>query len=136
MSKIKQHFKKHKTIYIAGGSSIFFAGITYLIMRDLRGGRIHDQITGADVFTTNLNKVSHSFVSESFNVTTNNYHGVDRLSYIVSQNGTDNWWRSQADAAKALNISEAALSKHLNHGDSIIGRPDLSFTREGVISAV
>lgn len=138
MSAIRKHVQDHKQFYIGVGMGLGVAGITVLIMRNPRIGRIHDPSGGLDVFTTLPQGVSHSFntttVVDSFN---NTYiHGVKRLSYIVRQSGTENWWRSQADAARALDISTSALSKHLNHGDPIIGRPDLSFVREGVSSAM
>lgn len=130
--KFKTHIKDHKELYIGLGIGLGVAGITYVIMRRTSSRCIHSALTEAVVSTPPSQVTSHSFNSNSFN-TTYNYR-AKRLSYIVSQDGTDNWWRSQREAAKACDISAVNLSKHLNHGEPIVGRPELSFTRQGVSS--
>lgn len=134
-AKVKQHIKDHKEFYIGLGIGVGLAGITALIMRNNQCGRAYDQIGGADVHTTKPQVVSSS-VSNSFNTITNNYNDrVKTLSYITRNVDTNDWWASQAEAAKDLNVSEPALSKLINHGEPIPGRPDLRIVREGVASA-
>jgi hypothetical protein len=61
---------------------------------------------------------------------TTNVNGKNPLSYIVSIDGSDRLFPSQADLSRATGISEPNISKHLNHGKPL---PDgMSVTRRGI----
>jgi hypothetical protein len=133
--KIKRHFKKYKYIYVGGG--VVIAGITLVIMRQksLDGySRPASELMGIPVLSqTSVQSFSGSknHVKDSFNRTTINY--VNRLSYITKEKGTDRWWTTQADAAKAIGSSTSDVSKHINHGKPLPNGVELE--RMGVKAA-
>jgi hypothetical protein len=110
--KIKQHFKDNKEIYVIG--SIFTcAGFTWYIMRDRHAALLR----GADGLKTADASVTVrplSFFSPTEIVTTihtgNRGHSGFRTRNIEHNIVFD----TQADAARAFNISPANLSSHLN----------------------
>lgn len=158
MEKVKQHFRENEKFYVGIGVGVGLAVITGLIMRTHSGpslrsssiedlanadtsviiksscGRLIDQGRVADDLSTNTQMImgSHFVAGRDNNITMNNVP-VKRLSYIVSQDGTDKFWRSQAEAAQYLGISENRISEHLNRGEPLAG--GISLTREGVSSA-
>ena len=134
IKKIEKHLKNHKELYIGIGIGVGLASITWYIMRNHPVSCSY-RILPTKLVNTGSAQVVSSSVSNSFNSVTNNYGDVKRLSYIVSNPLTDEWWRSQAEAAKALGVSDVNLSKHLNHGYPLIGHDGLELVREGVVSA-
>jgi len=131
---IKAHIKKHRVAY-AFGAGIVVAGITCAIMRrnSSEAGFLAKDVDAAG-FLAKPQGVSSCVFGDSNTVaidasTTNNF-GCKALSYIVSLDGTDQWWESQADAARALNLHEPDVSKHLNHGKPLPN--DVSLTRRGI----
>lgn len=132
--KIRQHFQNHRDLYVGIGAGALLAGFTALIMRELTvyptslSGRMRDATTSVDNSQT-ASLIFRSQINQTGPVT-NNYYGVKRLSYITSQDGTDNWWRSQSEAAKALSLSEKRVSDHILHGSPLAG--GISLTREGI----
>ena len=150
------HFEKYKLVYAAAGCVLLgadLAGITAYMMKGckvvitthpvgekprLDGDtmrQLYDHLSGqrCDATTSvgNSQVVSNSVLQNSHIGPVYNYP-AKRLSYIVSQDGTDNWWRSQSEAAKALGISEPRISSHLNHGDPLGG--GISLIRQGITS--
>ena len=128
IDKIKKHFEENWKIYAGDGIGLGVAGISALIVRTNVNSptrlsrRSAHQLALAGVEQVNVG--SHVFNAP----VTNNF--VNHLSYIVSQDGTDNWWRSQAEAARALGISSSRISDHINHGAPLAG--GISLTRQGV----
>ena len=114
--QIKEHYEKHKTIYhIVGTGLVIFT--TVLITR--RIVRRNDDIlrtcirpmSDTDVHTTkSQNNTASSLFQNSQVANTIINNSVERLSYIVHQEGTDNWLRSQSEAARELGISEPRIS--------------------------
>jgi hypothetical protein len=133
---LKQHFKDNKKFYNGLGTGIVIAGITTLIMRNqqLFSGRLHDQRSIADVYTTKMQTtVGSSFVFGNNNTVTNTMNvGENRLSYICSCviDGVERWFKSQAELAEATGHTECNISKHLNHGVPL--SDGLQVTRHGI----
>lgn len=131
-NKLKKHLKKHKTKYYCGVTAIGVATITVIIMKKnlSLGGWITSQRSDAAGLLAN----SQVNVGSNFSVINNNNYGkgCNSLSKIVSLDGTNKWWVSQAEAARELGISEMDLSRHLNCGRSLPN--GLSLTRRGIAS--
>lgn len=133
MSKITEHIKAHKDVYVAVGVTLLVsAGITGLIVRNLRisaamhmakegGGYAYGQISG---------NVGSSFIGDNNHVSTFIGFGKN-MSKIVFCNETGEWFKSQAEAARHFGFSEKNLSRHLNFGEPIPGMA-LTFTRMGI----
>jgi hypothetical protein len=110
MSKIKQHFKKHKTIYIAGGSSIFFAGITYLIMRDVKTPDISRELLAtAD---RELLVIRQTGAVNNVSYISANRQGPP--SWVIRCVETNEIFTSQREAAAVMNLPASDISRHLN----------------------
>ena len=136
LEKIKQHVKDHKEAYIVG---VTFASVTCLYMRVYECsavkhmpkkccGRITDQSqTNIDSYFSGggIEVIGGNNYGNVFNKTSSK-----SLSYIISQKGTDNWWRSQADYARERGLSEADVSKYFTKGRPLPNGETL--IREGV----
>jgi hypothetical protein len=129
---IKEHIKKHRVAY-AFGAGIVVAGITCAIMRrnSSEAGFLANDVDAAGFLAKPQGVSSFVLGDNNSNIgnTTNNY-GCKALSYIVSLDGTDRWWDSQAGAARDLGLHEPDVSKHLNHGKPLPN--DVSLTRRGI----
>ena len=111
--------------------------ITRRIVR--RNISVCDHLSGQRMDATTL--VDNSGINVSSSIFQNSQvantiinNSVERLSYIVHQEGTDNWWRSQSEAARELGISEPRISSHLNHGAAL--ENGIKLVREGVKASV
>ena len=111
--------------------------ITRRIVR--RNISVCDHLSGQRMDATTL--VDNSGINVSSSIFQNSQvantiinNSVERLSYIVHQEGTDNWWRSQSEAARELGISEPRISSHLNHGAPL--ENGIKLVREGVKASV
>jgi hypothetical protein len=104
--RIANHVRAHKTEYLVAG----VAGITFLIMRGRNAGvlRVLDGSDGITVRPLTL-------LSNKTNVVT--LIGRDTQgppSWVVRCLETGDFFVSQADAAKSMNIPASVLSTHLN----------------------
>jgi hypothetical protein len=130
--KVKEHVKEHKEAYITG---VTVAGITYLIMRDQRlfcGEECAKEVLRRSTYQ-NTTIMGSNFVGGNNYGTVTNNHVPRGLSYIVSQDGTNNWWISQADYAREKGLFESTVSMHCNHGRPLPNGESLS--RRGVANA-
>lgn len=138
--QIKAHVKKYKTVYCCVATGIVVAGITGVIMRT-KGSFCdcaYSQRRGAAVHTAKPQmNIGSQFIEGIVNgdAILNSYVGNGKImSKIVKNDLTKEWFISQADAARTSGISEPNLSKYLNHGTSIPGKPELSFSRMGIVA--
>lgn len=107
---IKEHFKKHRTIYLCTATGVVVAGITCVIMRGVASRHIEDGCTV-------LAKGGYTVLGKS--VVTNNvsYISSNRQgppSWVVRCIETGNIFASQKSAAIEMGIDPSNLSKHLN----------------------
>lgn len=124
LEKARAHLKKHKTAYISTAVGIASAGFTVIVMR-----RRHAELSfGSDgqgnLETPATMRLLNFFASRnSANqyVTVVSREGRGHPGYIVKCLETDKTFSSQHQAAKAFDIPEAILSKHLNgiFGDAL-----------------
>jgi len=111
MSKIKDHLKKYKMVYISVGCSLAVAGITVLIMRDVRSSQLISRgisVTAEGGISVLGKKVEMNNVS----YISSNRQGPP--SWVVRCLETDKIFTSQSAAAKGMNLSTKEISKHLN----------------------
>lgn len=133
-ARAREHLEKHRDIYIGIGIGAALVGITWVIVRRNESPFLRSAFDEA----LSLDRPSY-VASHSFNTTVDastHIHGVKRLSYIVSNPATGEWWRSQAEAARAIGTSTSRISQHLNYGAPIGGHPGLSLVREGISSVL
>ena len=138
--QIKTHYEKYKIVYHLVGTGLLVI-LTVLITRRIvrRNISVCDHLSGQRMDATTL--VDNSGINVSSSIFKNSQvantiinNSVERLSYIVHQEGTDNWWRSQSEAARELGISEPRISSHLNHGAPL--ENGIKLVREGVKASV
>lgn len=129
MSKVAEHFKKHRWKYIWAGSILATAGITYAIVRT--NSSLRPPLGDKDRMRPPLVDNSNASIGSQVFGTQNNY-SVKRLSYIITQTGTDNFWRSQSACSRDTGISEHRLSDYFNHGRPL--NENIELVREGVAS--
>jgi len=123
IERIKTHIKEHKEAYITGG----IVGATALIIGIFVGKKFVSseiveelaEVVAPAVFN------NHNIVDNSTTIV-----GRSKMSKIVSLDGTDKWFISQAEAARHLGVSPVAITKHLNDGDTLPG--GISLTRRGI----
>lgn len=130
--KTKKHFKEHRELYFGIGIGLATTGIaaiTWLIMKEsstkLQGGLDSPDLSGATgsfIFGNNSGKV----------VTTVHNGTRGNSGYITRCVETGELFETQGAAAKAFDIPESILSKHLNRG--YILEEGLTFERLGVLS--
>lgn len=137
-SRVKSHLKKHRELYIGLAGGVVLAGIAYVIVRgnsyrtnDIAATTLVDKARDATTLVDKSQTIIRSHISNSHIGNVTNNYNVKRLSYIISDPETKQWWRSQSEAAKDLGISETRLSRYFNHGDQI---PGVELIREGVVS--
>lgn len=114
---MKEHFKKYKTVYIAGATGVTVAGITYLIMRGRYETLASGGVYGLETADTLVTMRPITFFSPrthngSIKIINRTNHG--RRGYLVHSLDTNEFFASQREAAKVFNISEKLLSNHLN----------------------
>lgn len=139
IQKCKEHFKKHKELYIGIGIGlgvVTLAGITVLIMRESRtpldaGGDWSEKApTDSLIFSsgkTVFGDVNNNIVNTFHKGTTGN------PGFITRCIETGEVFATQGDAARAFDIPESILSKHLNYGRQLV--ENLHFERVGVFSS-
>jgi hypothetical protein len=119
--KIKEHFKKYKTVYIVVGTAVVTATITVIIMKkiNIKTGMTGLALTGM----TGLGESASSLVMENINNVGINNGILTQVINSYRQGGpawvtrcleTGEVFSSQKSAALANNITESILSKHLN----------------------
>jgi hypothetical protein len=126
---IKSHIKKNKDRYI---TTVVAAGITCLIMRDPRlfGGGLNAKDVCGEVNAKTQTIMDSIFVGRDNYGTVTNNHVPKSLSYIVQQDGTDNWWRAQSEYARERGLSDTMVSQHINHNRPLSNGESL--TRRGI----
>ena len=112
IEKVKTHFKENKRVYITG---VVVAGVTTVIMR----GRYAILLRGMDGLKTAEASVTVrplSFFSNQTNdIVSTVYNGGRGHSGFMTRNLDYGLvFETQADAARAFNISPSNLSSHLN----------------------
>jgi hypothetical protein len=131
--KVKNHVGRHKVAY-SFGAGVALAGITLYIMRD------HRLFRGREITKEVLRQRNHQNtpIMDSIFVGGDNYGTMTnnsvprRLSYIIQQDGTDNWWQAQAEYARDRGISEKSVSQHILEGKPLPNGESL--TRRGIVS--
>ncbi len=97
MQKIREHFTRHRTVYLLSGTAILI--LAFRSPKQVRGD----------------NYEVRAFLGKaSLNVFHNRGDTHGSLSYIVRCVDTGVVYRSQAHAAVSLGISASKLSSHLN----------------------
>ena len=130
LERVKKHFKKHKELYIGIGIGIGLAGITCLIMKESSTKLVAGLDSPVPSGTTG------SFIFGSNNrgniVTTIHNNNRGNPGFITRNIESGELFETQGAAAKAFNIPESILSKHLNYGREL--EEGLHFERLGVLS--
>jgi hypothetical protein len=135
VKKVSGHVSRNKRAYAVGGGTalaiaIFevgrhFGHVSAVNTALVEGGTQNAALNaGRDIINPTINNTTN-------NITTNNI-GNDALSYITREVGTDNYWLSQAAAARDAGVDPSTFSKHINHGRSLPG--DRVFERIGIHS--
>lgn len=110
--KIKTHLKENKTTYISVVvTAVTVAGITMLIMRSIELQRISRGIS----VTANRGisvVADRSVVTNNVSLISSRRQGAP--SWVVRCIETNEIFTSQREAARAMGLSEAELSQHLN----------------------
>lgn len=123
MSKLTDHFRKHKTVYFVIGASVLSACITAALVRHIlqsasrgipvtasRGIPVTGQ--GSDIFR---NATVKWFSSPTINIEqVVESHRRGAPSWVVRCLETGDAFMSQASAASHLDVPQSELSKHLN----------------------
>ena len=117
LSKIKNHFQKHKTLYVAVGTGLLFAGFTVLIMR----GKFSPHIENSNsIFAQSSNSIlGKNVVTNNVSYISSNRQGPP--SWVVRCLETDQIFTSQNTAAEVMNLSKKVLSQHLNGTSDHVG---------------
>jgi hypothetical protein len=112
--KIKNHIQSNKEVYLVLGTTVVVAGITCLIMR----GCYAVLLSGADGLKTAEASVTVSpllIFAKTNNVVTTVHNGTRGNPGFMTRNLDYHLeFSTQADAARAFNISPSKLSSHLN----------------------
>jgi hypothetical protein len=130
VEKTKAHFRKYKTWYCCAGAGLLSAGITWVILRESHAGL--DAGTDGDLI---LNKsIMGSLFGSNTNtmVTTIHKGNQGHPGFVTRCIETGELFATQGDAAKAFNIPEEFMSKHLNYGREL--SENLNFERVGVLA--
>jgi hypothetical protein len=107
LKKVRNHIEENRDVYILGG---IFAGITFLIVRNVASQPISSSVTGTagSSVTGTRNKVVMNNVS---------YISANRQgppSWVIRCKETGDVFTSQRIAASEMSISETNISKQLN----------------------
>jgi lactam utilization protein B len=110
IDKLKDHIKKHKTLYCSVGTGVVFAGITAIVMRSVAMQSISSSVTGTagSSVTGTGKRVAISNIS---------FISADRQgppSWVVRCKETGKIFTSQRSASLEMGIIQTNLSKHLN----------------------
>lgn len=145
IEKIKTHLKENKAAYITGAVCLVVGVVSgVFISRKINTSYNENQFRSEDRLLTK-DSVEDRLLTNTQTITGSNYVGGDnygsitsnppahQLSYIVQQDGTDNWWRSQADYARERGVFESDVSKHLTTGKPLPNGETLS--RRGIAIA-
>jgi hypothetical protein len=112
-NKIREHIKRHKTIYSCVATGIGVATFTTLIMRGRYEG-FQTEPYGLKTADTSVTMRPLCFLSKQTNlVNVSNKFGKGRPGYLIRNLDTNEYFSSQREAARVFNISETFLSKHL-----------------------
>lgn len=127
--KVKEHIKRHEVLYASIGSSVVVAVITALIMRES-----HAELdAGTDDGLVNKPFMGSLFGSHTNSVVTIHNGSRGNPGFVTRCLETGEIFANQGDAARAFEIPEEFLSKHLNHGREL--SENLHFERVGVLAA-
>jgi len=113
LERLKMHVRKHKREYIAGIGGAALATITCVIMKDRIETLLLSRVYGlktAEISATN--RSFFSFNSQQSNIVIR--QEIGRPPYLIHDLTTDLYYGSQRMAAKALDVSETTMSRHLN----------------------
>lgn len=118
---VVKHVKSNKNVYIP----IVCVAVTGFVMYHYSGNKTPGTVT---------NTVSQASVGGDIQMAgrdvINHYNAPKRLSYIVTDG--EDWWDTQAAAAKALGERASDISNHLNHGVDL--KSGVKLERKGVRS--
>lgn len=128
-NEIREHIKRHKTMYACAATAVGVATFTTLIMRGshakLDAGMDWPEKAPVDSLFI--------FGNSKSNIVTTFHKGVQgHPGFITRCIETGELFANQGDAARAFNIPEEFLSKHLNYGKELI--ENLHFERVGVLT--
>jgi hypothetical protein len=114
IEKVKTHLHENKKFYIGLGVGICIAGITYTIMRGRYEALATSGAYGLKTADTSVTMRPLFFMSRQNSVVSVvSRSGRGHPGYIIQNLDTGVYFSSQREAAKAFNISETLLSKHL-----------------------
>ena len=133
--KIKKHFEKHKVLYSCAATGIVVAGLTTFIMRGSHAKLVAgmDWPEKAPVDSLLFLSGKSVFGSVTNNPVTTIHKGIKgNPGFVTRCIETGELFATQGDAARAFDIPEEFISKHLNHGKELI--ENLHFERVGVLS--
>lgn len=124
--RLKEHWQRNKKVYIGvgigvAGLAVGF-GVGFKLAKYINAKKLAEVAASSAVLVSNTTAIngSNNVVK---NVTKIANH-VDHLSYIskiIWPDGTEKILDTQAEVARFLGVSEADLSKHINHGRSLPG---------------
>jgi len=110
VEKGKDHFRKYKVVYSCAATGVVVAGITALIMK----GR-HARMQSVPDGLARVTMRPFLFCSNGNNiVSTVERNGRGHPGYIVQSLETGARFPTQAETARAFNVSPSLLSSHLN----------------------
>lgn len=113
IDKLKDHIKKHKTLYCSVGTGVVFAGITAIVMRD-RHAVLQTGADGPDVATVRslfFNFFSHQ--NETNVITTISRDGRGHPGYITRWIEGMIDYETQGLAAKEHGIKPNVMTLHI-----------------------
>src|SRR5215475_3086037 len=106
---MKEHIKKYKVVYISAATGTAFAGITYLIMRNVDLSISRGISVTAD---RGISVVGKKIELNNVSYISSNRKGSP--SWVVRCLETDGIFSSQRSAALEMGLPESEVSKHLN----------------------
>ena len=115
--KIKEHIEDNMEIYISGGMTIILAGITVLIVRDVKSQYISPGIAGTA--SRGIAVTGKSVVMNNVSFISSNRQGPP--SWVVRCLETGAIFASQHAASIAMNLVESDLSQQLNGHKEHVG---------------
>ena len=108
--RIKEHINKYKEVYIIASTAVIVAGITYVIMRDVKSQSISRGI--AVTADRSIAVVGKKIEMNNVSYFSSNRQGPP--SWVVRCLETNQIFTSQRAAAIGMGLAENELSSHLN----------------------
>jgi hypothetical protein len=110
VEKVKTHLQENKKFYIGISIGLTVAGITYVIMRDVKITNISRELLAtAD---RELLVIRQNGVMNNISYISSNRSGPP--SWVVRCKETGDIFTSQREAAAVMNLSASDISRHLN----------------------